>query len=72
MNSRGGARNGAGRPKKAIGAQNVSVRLNDTTVEIMKRHAEFAGVSLSMLAARAIAYGEMKAYEELLNKTKTK
>lgn len=72
MRSRGGAREGAGRPKKAIGAQNVSVRLNDTTVEIMKRHADFAGVSLSMLAARAIAYGEIKAYEELLHTTKTK
>ena len=72
MSSRGGARIGAGRPKKAVGAQNVSVRLNDTTVEIMKRHADFAGVSLSMLAARAIAYGEIKAYEEFLHKTKTK
>lgn len=72
MSNRGGARKGAGRPRKEQATEVLHIRVMKTTADIMRRHAEFTNCSLSELAATSIMYGEAKAYLYMLDKLNTK
>lgn len=72
MVSRGGKRENAGRPKKRIATKTLSVRLPITTIDIMRKHAEFCGISTNKLIKESIVMGEYLAYNNFLKINNTK